>query len=297
MNRLALLLALLVSIPGLAAAEEGSGRPPDWLWVKQRVAFAVFPSGLISDTRIQLRTAGLRTDSIVFQNTHFGAGARVAVTPAFVDVGGHFTLAPIDVFDMDLRVGVVGTFKGAASIIPFAKITDGTLDPHRKARKDEWASGLAVYASAAPTLKVKLGPMIIFDAWTLRAIHQRRPEGETRPFRYDAFQDLVVAWDDVTIQQQVGVLGEILDGKKTAVTLRLGGLLKDTLAARSKDRSTSVGFFGTFKPGRKAGWPTIAAMVLGYLTDNDRKLGAPNVTVLAQWDLVTPLQRRQGRGE
>lgn len=61
----------------LAADEPG-------LWLRQAVGFGGWPSGAVSDTRLQYRAPLHRSESIVFRDTYAGVGGRLAVTPAVV---------------------------------------------------------------------------------------------------------------------------------------------------------------------------------------------------------------------
>ena len=264
--------------------------PGPWLWMKPSVAFAYGPLGLIGDTKIQVRGPLHRSNSIVFQDTYAGIGGRVAVTPAFVDVGPRFSLAPIDIFDVDVQLAWVGVWKGSSGLIPYDRL-DGTLDSQRAIIKTQSVAGQSLYASVSSTFKIKLGPVIAFTNADFAFVHVFRHEGETSPFVYEAYRDMVIAWDDVVLTSWTGLLAEILDGGDKRPLLRTGALLRHRQAFVSKDITTAVGGAVIIKPGPKPGWPTITLAVLGYVRDIDRALKAPNIQLQASWEIVKPLEK------
>jgi hypothetical protein len=272
------LFFVLLSTPALAADSP-------YLWVKPAAALAYGPLGLIGDVKIQARTPLHRSDSIVFQNTYAGIGGRAAITPAFVDVGPRFSLAPIDVFDVDVQLGVRGVWPSSSGLIPFTQLS-GTLDSQRDARKKDARAGQLLYASVNPTFKIKVGPLVAFTSADFAFIHNI--DELATPYVYEAYSDMLIARDDVVLTSYTGILGEILDGKKTAVLLRAGALLRHRQAFVSKDISTAVGGAVTVKPGRKPGWPTVLLGVLGYVRDVDRALKAPNIQLQVSWEMQKP---------
>ncbi|MCB9683413.1 MAG: hypothetical protein H6735_00065, partial [Alphaproteobacteria bacterium] len=151
------------------AAEE-----PGW-WVREAVGVGGWPSGAVNDLRVQWRAPLYRSESIVFRDTYAGAGARLAVTPAYVDVGPRVSLAPIDVFDLDLQASFVGYWRTRFGPMPFSELR-GTLEADRGARDDAIRTW-AVVLTAAPTLKVALGPIVAFDAWSIQHWRFHRPAG------------------------------------------------------------------------------------------------------------------------
>jgi hypothetical protein len=273
--------------PGSAAgAAAGTGsaavrRPPPWLFVRSAVAAAGWPSGLLWDGRLQARAPLHRAPSLVFKDTCIGAGGRFLATPAFVDAAGSFSFAPVDVFDVDVFAGGVFSWPGDAGRIPYDSL-DGTLEATRERKKGTSVATSTAYLAIAPTLKLKLGPVVLFDAWNFAFLHVQKPSGVTAPYVYEAYRNLVVAWDDVAIEQQAALLVEALPGGERPL-LRFGFTVRDRLAVQSHDRSTALGPLFMWKPGPKPVWPTIVVQVLPYVKDPDRVLGPPNVGVLLFW--------------
>ena len=305
MGRLLNLICLLIlASPGAAAAADGApGEEPEasvaeaaqpdepvgpWLWIKPSVAVQYAPLGLIGDLRVQARAPLHRSDSIVFQNTYAGVGGRLAITPAFVDVGPRFSFAPLDIFDVDVQLGYVAVWPSSSGLLPFHAL-EGTLDSQRKQIADTAVGGHALYASVIPTFKLKLGPVIAFTQADFSFIHVFQPETVASPYVYEAYRNTLIAWDDVVLTSQTGLLGEILDGEATAVQLRAGALLRHRQAFVSGHVSTALGGVVTLRPGRKEGWPTVLLAVLGYLREADRALGAPNIQLRLSWDFERPL--------
>ncbi len=291
-----------VAAPG---GEEGGGaaRAPaassaahvvgPWLWVRQQVAVAGWPAGLISDTRLQVRGPLLRTPSIVFQDTYAGAGARLAVTPAFLSVGPQLSLAPIDVFDIDLRAGFVLFWPSSSGLLPYWDLDESTRDLDRQERFDDpattAATSTAFTVTAAPTLKLKAGPVIAFSGWSFSVYWIRRPEGVDAPLVYEPFTDRRLAWTDLVVDHQSAVVGEILDGDGGPL-LWIGGTFHDVMTLHSDDRSISAGGLVVLRPSCRRGWPRFIVQVLPYLMDPDRVGGVPRMALAVVWSGDTPLR-------
>jgi hypothetical protein len=277
-----IVLTLLLSfLPDAHAADE-----PVW-WTNQRVAVAGYPSGLISDTRFQYRVPLHRSESIVFQDTYAGFGARVAATPAFTEVGPRLSLAPIDIFDIDLQASWVQYYgKGGIGLLPF-EVPEGKLESQRKDRGEESVTSGAFSLTAAPTLKAKVGPVILLDGWTFSYVSVD-PGGEhDAPFVYEPYRDLVIGWNDVTVEHQAALLYEALPGGEEPM-LRVGATVRDRFAVESKDRSTTAGVIAMVRPGTKAAVPTLVGQALLYVKDADRVGAAPSLALLASWTLEHP---------
>ena len=73
------------------------------IYGRQALAVAGWPTGLLSNTIVEVRTPLHRSESVLFQTTSAGLGAQVLATPAFVSVGPRLSLAPIEVFDVNFK--------------------------------------------------------------------------------------------------------------------------------------------------------------------------------------------------
>jgi hypothetical protein len=257
---------------------------PVW-WLKQSVGGGAFPTGVMSETVAQLRAPLYRSSSIVFRDTYAGAGARAIVTPVFADAGAIVSLAPIDVFDVDLAAGWVGYYGwGGNGLLPYEE-TAHKLDAERNARAGEDLSTGALYASAVPTLKAKVGPIVAFDSWNVSLLSLDR--ASDAPFVYEPCRDLVVAWRDVATEHQAGLLAEILPGKDRPL-LMVGGTWRDRIVHVSGDRSAVVGGLLVVRPGTKPVVPQILVQGLAYVIDADRVGREPNVQAQLSWTLERP---------
>jgi len=295
----ALLLGLLA---GDATAQEPAAEEPDpelatvvpgpWLWNRNSVALAYGPLGLLGTSRLQIRGPMGRSSSIVFQDTYAGAGMAMAISPAFIEVGPRFSLAPIDVFDIDVQLSYIYTWRSSAGLLPYTGLT-GTLDNARTAIKTTAVAGSKFTASISPTVKFKAGPVI--GLWNLEwaFIHHIKPDGVTSPYVYEALRDLVIAWDDLVVTNIAAILVEIFDGTGPnggpGPKFRVGPIMRDKQSLVSRDISTALGGAITLRPGPKPGWPDILVAVMGYLRDNDRQFKAPNIQVQLAWVLEKDL--------
>lgn len=302
---LLLLLALAWTAPVLAeeapaAADEPVEIPGPWLYVREMVALAGWPGGLISDTRLQFRAPMFRSKSIVFQDTHAGAGVRFAATPAFVEIGPRFSLAPIDIFDIEMAVGYVFFWPSSSGLIPYDDVDDPKRDQEREVIFEsdvEVPAGHAFHAMVAPTIKLKVGPIIVLDAWTFHyyRIVEFGDEVDSN-FVYEPYTDRMLDREqDLVIEHQAVVLGEFLDGQHKPL-LRIGATFRDTMTIAARDRSMNVGGLMMFKPGYKRGWPTIVLQVLPYIKDHQRLGHVPNIQFALVWSGDHPLTRLSPSG-
>ncbi len=225
------LLLLGFVLPAVAA-----DRPS--VYVREALGVSFFSTGALSATRLELRTPLYRSDSALFKATYAGAGVGLMVSPAFVGVGPRVSIAPIDVFDLNLSAGRTFYFDGGLGLMPF-DVTSGRTGDQRDARSDDGFASGAWMATAEPTLKLKLGPIVAFDAWTIDILHIDRPAGVTADYTYEPLRGLIIAFDDVTVDQQAGLLFDALppDGP----SFRIGLIGRDRFAIVSGDHTTSAG--------------------------------------------------------
>ncbi len=271
--------------------------PGPWIYARDMLAVAGWPSGLLNDARLQIRGPLHRSHSIVFQDTHIGAGFRFAATPAFVDIGPRFTIAPIDIFDVELSASYVFFWPSSSGLIPYDDVDDPKKDLDRK---DRWQDpdievppGHAFHAMVAPTIKLKFGPIILLDAWTFHYYRIAELAGDNASdydYVYEPFTDRMLdREEDLVIEQQVVVMGEILDGD-TRPLLRVGATWRDRMTLAARDRSMNVGGIFMLKPGYRRGWPTIIVQVLPYVMDHQRLGHGPNVQVALSWANDYPIE-------
>lgn len=251
--------------------------------VTERVAAGGWPTGAITVTQVEARTPLRRTGGLVFNDTFAGFGARVAITPAFTEAGVQLTIAPVDVFDMGVRVSYVNYYGVGTGLLPFDGLT-GTLETSRNPRKEDARTGSALWAVLTPTLKAKVGPVIAVSGWEIAYTDMSATRGDaTSPYVYEPFRDLVLGWRDLSFEHQALVLFEALNGDHKPL-LRLGPSVRHRYAATSRDESVAVGatFMVDPAPDRRAA-PDIGAQVLWYAKDNDRMSPIPSMGVALTW--------------
>ena len=290
-------LAAILTATTAGADDDGGADPPGpSLHVSQLVAGAAFPLGLLFDTRLEARAPLHRSDSIVFQDTYAAVGGRAVVTPAFASVGPRLTLAPIDLFDVVVMANATMVWPSSAGLIPYESIGDSTRDSDRELLFEDPAPGREVLPGGGfdvrvqPTLKLKVGPIIAFSSWDFSWIWLRQPDGIDTPYAYEPFRDRIVEWDDLVIEHQSAVVGEILPGEGGPL-LWVGATYHDIWAIGSRDRSIQIGPLVVFKPSYKRGWPRILLQVKPYVMDTDRVGGGPRIALALAWNVDEPLAR------
>jgi hypothetical protein len=277
---------MLRASPAVAQEASNQGRPAPWLFFRQSVGAAYGPLGLLSDTRLQVRTAMHRSDSALFQNTYAGAGGRLLVSPAFVEIGPRLSLAPIDIFDVDVQGSWTGVWKSSSGELPYYHV-GGKLDSQRRAIKDTAVAGQRFTLGIAPTLKIKVGPIIAFDSVEVAFLHSIEPPGVDSPYVYEALRDMVVAWDDTVVTHLGSVLYVVKPGTPSP-KFAVGAILRHRKAWVSGDGHTATGVVTTFKPGKAPLVPQILATALIYLQDADRTW-TPTFQAEASWRFDRPI--------
>ena len=277
------LLAILAT-PTVTAADVPA------FWGRESIGVAGWPTGLLSTTIAELRVPLHRSESIVFQNTSAGLGAQVMVAPAFVIVGPRLSFAPIDVFDVNLKAARGWFFGNGLGLMPFDTLT-GTLSQTRADREDDGFGSQMWLLGIEPTLKAKVWKLVIFDSWTIDYLDIDRPTGITEAYTYEPLSDLVIAYEEVTFEQQAGVLFEAMPGGDKP-SLRFGPTYRDRWTLNSKDRSAAVGVLVAAKPGVKPAVPTLVGLALWYVIDNDRVGPIPFLAAQVRWELEVPLQKK-----
>jgi hypothetical protein len=244
------------------------------------VAAAGWPSGAIVDWRTQLRVPMHRSDSAVFQTTYAGAGLDVVATPAFVFAGPRVSLAPIDVFDLDLHAAAIQYFPGPFGLLPMEGV-GSKLEAENAANSDDYTPSRGLMVGATPTFKLKLGPIVAFDTWTVRWFRIWKPNHVDTKYVLEPYQSLILAWSDRTIEHQAAVLYEIGTGEDEPL-LRIGPTWRSRDAQTSGDQSAVLGGLAMFH-GQRERAPTVVLQVLPYVRDLDRVGGIPNIQGAAVW--------------
>ena len=256
------------------------------IYGRQALAVAGWPTGLLSNTIVEVRTPLHRSESVLFQTTSAGLGAQVLATPAFVSVGPRLSLAPIEVFDVNFKAAHGWYFGNGLGTLPLDELT-GTLDAQRDLRHDEGVTTEMWAFTVEPTLKAKVWRIVGFDAWTIDRLIFDRPAGIDSPYVYEPFRDLVISWTDTSFEHQAGLLYEALPGGDKP-SLRLGPTFRHRFTLESKDDSKTLGLLVAARPGVKPAVPTLVGMALWYLADNDRVGLMPFLAAQVRWELEHP---------
>lgn len=285
MNRTIVLLALVAS--NTAAADT-----PDalHLHIQERVAASGFPSGAIATTRAQLRFPLPRSRGLVFNNTFAGFGIRAAATPAFATVGGEVTLAPIDVFDVTARVSWLNYYGVGTGLLPYGEV-GSKLASVRSGRADESVTGHAFEVTIAPTLKGRVGPVVLIDGWEITRLWLLPGEGTGSDFVYEPFRDLIVSPTDWAFEHQGLVLIDPLK-EHDPKTVMVGPSVRHRFALDSRDNSIAVGLTAIVRPMDTPAMPTFSTQILWNVQDQDRvETGIPSMGLAVTWTQDVPLRQ------
>jgi hypothetical protein len=224
----------------------------------------------------------------VFQDTFAGGGWSLVGSPAFIVTGPRADIAPIDVFDISLSAELVGTLPHFGPI-PYDTLGH-KLERERNLRQDEAISALGWQLTANPTFKIKLGPVIGFDSFTIATVHLKQPGDAPQRYYYEARRDLTLAWNELYLENNPGLLFEAAPGGDEPLVL-LGVTVYDKRCMVSGDRQVTGGFLGIVKPYPHKAVPTLIGQVTLYFKDPDRGIeDAPYLALFAAWDFQKPLR-------
>lgn len=244
------------------------------LHTEESLAVAGWPSGLLGTALVEWRAPLYRSESIVFQDTALGLGGMVLASPVFVGVGPRVAIAPIDVFDVNLKFQRWQYWKSGSGLGGVDALT-----PMLESTRDVTPLNTGAWVGTVePTLKLKVGSVIAVGAWTIDWFHVEQPGGYA--LLYEPFRDLVVAPDDWLVEQMGIVLYEFRGDPNG---IRVGATVVDRRSLNAGDLSTRVGLIGAVRPADKPGWPTFVSLVNWYVVDGDRVGPIPYMAMQAQW--------------
>lgn len=273
---IALLFALVA--PTATAADDPG------IWVRQQVGLGVAPLGLMADSRVQYRTPLARKEgSLMLNQTYAGAGAMLRVSPAFVEVGPRLSIAPVDLFDVDVQVSRVQYISNQYGLMGFTEARN-KLESQRSERAEDGDGVLSGgwQATVSPTLKIKAGPIVAFDTWSIGYV-ALDDQGSEEAFTYEPWRDQVIAWTDVTFEHEAAVLLTAVDSDDGGPTFWVGAWARDRSSLNGPDRSTTVGPAIITHPGTGKAVPNVLTRAMFYVVDGDRVGTAPNVQMAAIW--------------
>ena len=275
------LLSLVALSPVAMAADEPG------IYVRQAVGTGGWPTGLMSETRVQYRAPLKRVDdSLMLNDTYVGAGAMVRVTPAFSEFGPRVSFAPVDIFDVDLQASRLQYYSGRYGLMPFDAISGKTgAERGERADNGDGVSSGGWSFTVSPTAKIKVGPVIAFSSWNIAHVMLDTPEGVTAAYTYEPLRDMVVSWNDTTFDHEAGALYAVVDPEDDGGLFYMGVLARDRFQTVSPDRHTSVGPILVMRPSTAPAVPKMVLRSMFYVTESDRVGGAPNTQLAAIWEV------------
>ncbi|MFT4704847.1 MAG: hypothetical protein ACI81R_002555 [Bradymonadia bacterium] len=268
----------------------GTEAAPQWLYARSVFGISARPIGLLLDNQLEHRWRLWRTDAIPFQNTFLGVGARVALSPAYLDVGPQVTFAPADLFDLQMRATYSRYYAGANGLVGYATIGDTTSDT-REAFAQGTLGDDMLSLSIAPTLKLKVGPIIAVGSATITAIYT--DEDEALPLAFDVYRNLTIARGSELVTEYNGALiAELLDGDRGPL-LWLGALAEHARTRESRDQRTAVGPLVVVRPSRSMRGPRFLIQGRYYTEDSDFQPGfGAKFAVIWDGNLIRPRDAR-----
>ena len=221
----------------------------------------------------------------MLNDTYAGVGGLAQVTPAFAAFGPRLSIAPVDIFELELQASRLQYVNPGLGLMPFESSSEG--GKLSSIRLDRAAQGEGVVTggwsfTATPTFKLKLGPIVAFDTWNISFLALDKPDGTSADFVYEPYRDQIVAWNDVSIEHQAALLYTVLPGDDGPM-FWIGGTVRDRFNHTSDDQSTAAGALIVAKTGTSTRVPKIVGQAMFYVKDQDRVGTVPNLQLQASW--------------
>lgn len=256
--------------PMIALLALGVARAADTptLWTRVSAAATWHPVGVLIDGTAEVHAPVLRLGSPAFQNTFVGAGARVAVSPAYIDVAARVSVQPIDLLPITIEAVHTSYWESPWGLVPADTITNQRgRDRLALYQADRDFAGSASALIVSPTLQVRLGAFAAFTNPVLTWIRVR-PEQGPEPWVYEPFRGQVIGYRDRLVEHTSAILWEAEDGEDGPL-FRIGPALRGRSSAVTGDRFLQLGGVAQWRPGREPAAPTFLLLVAPYLQDPD----------------------------
>lgn len=249
------------------------------LWLRGFGAIAFQPTGVIVDGAAELRAPVLRYGGAVFNDTFVGGGLRVALSPVHVDLALRASFQPIDILPITVEAVRSTYWESPWGLVP-ADTVSNQLSPDRKPlyTADRDFAGGAWSLSVAPTLQLKVGPIVGFTSPTFTWI-SLRPEQAPEPWVFEPYRGLVMAYDDRLLEHTSAILWEAADGEDRSL-FRVGPVFRGKAAHATGDRSLTLGGVAQWRPGSAPTAPSLLLLAAEYVLDDDFAGPIPFVALL-----------------
>jgi hypothetical protein len=218
-------LAALV-VTGLSAEKTRQGTGLD-----QDVQASYDPLGVQFVTKVYYRMPFIQQDGMLWESTKVEVGVQNNLSPAYDLIGPYIDFCPIAVFDLLLMAQAAGYFNGLG--FGFydmggygAAYDDNTLSALPSKNSQGWL------LTAAPTLKLALGPLVILDTFSLFYFYADNGSG----YFLERIGNVVLAKSDIELQNQAYLMYTIADGiyaglNDMVLTVPASGYLSHRLVA------------------------------------------------------------------
>ncbi len=273
-------LALSATSPALGADEAG-------LYWKVNTAIAARPTGLIAEGQLEHRAPVMRFGGVAFNDTFMGAGTRFTATPAFVEAAARMSFQPVDVLPLKVEAVYTGYWDSPFGLLPFSEMEfhAGTDGPQRRPRYQggEGFAGHMLSLQATPRFQIKLGPIVGFTSWTVAWVKILPDNKTNKPWVYEPFRGMVVAFDDLLVDHTSALLYQAGDGTDSML-LRVGAGMLGKWSRETPDETLALGGLMQIKPGSRPATPTLLVVAAPYLRDPDLLGPIPFMAMQATWE-------------
>jgi hypothetical protein len=268
--RASLLTATILAVPAVGLLAEETPPRESARQLDEGLGFSVNKLGLRHTLDLFWRRPLSSSSSPLLKDAHLSIGVTHALTPSYTRLGAWVQFAPLSILEVQAGAEPGAYFGTFGSLMSFSSYHEPFDDGARDARKDEARSGAGSRLYVSPTLRMKLGVLVVassadFEWWRSSA---------TGPLYYEPARDTLLKVDgDRRVATSTVLLRQHDLASRGTLSYGLIHNLTEVFDA-SENRSQQIGVvvlrrFGPRRFGLRA--PSIGGRVSYYLSDPSRK--------------------------
>ncbi|MFZ5475582.1 MAG: hypothetical protein ACOZNI_02300 [Myxococcota bacterium] len=245
----------------------------------------LFPEGLIYAFEAEARAPLWDSEHVLLKDAYVGLAGHAEITPAFPRGGPTLTIAPVAFWDLRLRAWGTWYFGSFTTLIAVDDPEYAATRENNRAEIDEgnrgWAT--ATRLDADTRLKGRAGPVIAVLQLQVRKLDVAASKRDV-DWYFEPSELLVVPAHGVTLHREGYLLVEAIRPAEAGDRMLRAGLYGTwSTCAATDDESVRAGPIAAWKPGERAGVPTLYAAAQAWLVSRFEDRWTPYTLLAAEW--------------
>jgi hypothetical protein len=266
----AFLAVLLLVLPGIRLAADEATPPRPQRALDEGLGVSVNRLGLQHTLDLGWTRPLTASANPLLADAHLAFGLSHSVTPAYTRLGAWVEVSPLSILDVRAGAEAAAYFGTFGSLMSFGSYGQRFDDTARNARKGDGRPGTGSRLYLAPTLKMKVGPLVAVTGGRLEWWRT----SAAGPLYYEPARDtLLKVGGDRILTTSTLLLRQLEMGRRGSVSYGLSHNLNYVFDA-PENRSQRVGVVAVrqFGPRRfRLNAPRIGVEVSYYVSDPSRK--------------------------